>query len=504
VFLREKHNVVAFLTFFLARSTMMTRHLIYFLSVIVVVSLAATIEDSETIIQNENHRNTEEMLAVLDRVHAKCPEITYLYDLPLPSVQQRPLRVIVFSDHPKHHEVLEPEFKYVGNMHGNEVVGRELLLDLAEYLCHEYKVTGNEQVKQLIDNTRIHLMPSMNPDGWEIAAHHAWNETKPGQFKDIATMLKEQGATNWMKGRANANDVDLNRNFPNLDEFIYEYNHYAKHRNNHLDLETFLALTSGKDCHDNTYQVETITMAFWIMQNPFVLSANLHNGDLVANYPYDDSENHLQAYSPSPDDPLFQQLAESYSHTHGKMQSPTKPCSSEVFPDGITNGAAWYPVCGGMQDFNYLASNCYELTLELGCRKFPPGKELAAIWADNKKPLVNFMWQTHLGIKGLIQTEDGEPIFNASIKVYQLVNDNWHYIDHDITSNVDGDYYRLLIDGSYAIQVKKPNYETEVQYVDVKNQPHQYNAQRVDFILRAPSADRVELQRMLKQFMNKY
>jgi hypothetical protein len=27
-------------------------------------------------------------------------------------------------------------------------------------------------------------------DGWEIAASHAWNVTKPGQFKDIETMLK--------------------------------------------------------------------------------------------------------------------------------------------------------------------------------------------------------------------------------------------------------------------------------------------------------------------------
>ena len=40
-----------------------------------------------------------------------------------------------------------------------------------------------------------------------------------------------------------------------------------------------------------------------------------------------------------------------------------------------------------------------------------------------------------MGIKGIIENEDGEPIFNASIKVYQLINDNWQYIDHDVTSS---------------------------------------------------------------------
>lgn len=90
------------------------------------------------------------------------------------------------------------------------------------------------------------------------------------------------------EGRENANGIDLNRNFPDQ---------YRVTKDNEIQ------------------QPETSAVMKWILSEPFVLSANLHGGSLVANYPYDDNaENTDGIYSKSPDDALFRKLASVYSN----------------------------------------------------------------------------------------------------------------------------------------------------------------------------------------------
>ncbi|XP_056297404.1 carboxypeptidase D [Pseudoliparis swirei] len=378
--------------------------------------------------QEFRHHSYADMELFLRKYSSEFPSIVHLYSAGR-SVEDRELYVMVISDNPTVHEHGEPEFKYIANMHGNEVVGRELLLNLIEYLCRNYG--SDPEVTRLVNNTRIHIMPSMNPDGYEVAT---------------------EGDARGYKGRNNSNKLDLNRNFP----------------------DQFFTIREPR-------QPETIAVMNWVKSIPFALSANLHGGSLVVNYPYDDDKDGLSEYSRSPDDSVFKQVSRAYSRENPLMHNG-HPCADmyrgEYFQDGITNGANWYNVPGGMQDWNYLNTNCFEVTIELSCVKYPMSKELPKYWEQNRRALLQFIQQVHGGVKGTVSDfRDGTGIPNATISVEE--------IDHNVTTAQTGDYWRLLVPGTYSITASAHGYKPVRTYATVSKD----HVEMVDFKLTRLHSD---------------
>ena len=150
------------------------------------------------------------------------------------------------------------------------------------------------------------------------------------------------------------------------------------------------------------------------------------------------------AISKTPDHKLFKHLASVYASNHADMSQQT--CRARNFPNGITNGAEWYVLKGGMQDFNYLFTNCFEITVELSCCKYPKASDLPIEWKKNVKSLIKFIENVHIGVKGHVFKSDGTPVQNA----YVVVMGN----DKVVKTTERGEYWRLLLPGSYTIFAK--------------------------------------------------
>ncbi|XP_007900933.1 carboxypeptidase M-like [Callorhinchus milii] len=369
-----------------------------------------------------SYHHTAKLDSFLCDVNQSYPSITHLYSIGK-SVEGRNLWVVAIGETPKYHRVGIPEVKYIGNIHGNEAVSREMLLHLIDYLVTSY---GNDtNITKLISSARIHILPSMNPDGFEASV---------------------VGKCGGKLGRYNKNHVDLNRNFP----------------------DAFGNNTSPR-------QPETEAIMSWIRRETFVLSASLHGGAILTAYPFDNNEEGINRYSECPDDDVFKALAKVYSINHSIMHKGNF-CKMK-FQDGVTNGAEWYIVKGSMQDYNYVWGHCYELTIELSCCKYPAAKHLPVYWKQNRAALLLLIKHVHLGLKGRVLDQKGNPISNAIVK---LVGRNSIY---PYETNSLGEYYRLLLPGHYTFQIEAKGFKPLNQTVEVRDSVSDYSATPHNFVL---------------------
>lgn len=325
------------------------------------------------------------------------------------SVEGREMWVLEISDKPGVDEP-EPNFKYVANMHGNEPLGRQLLIRLAGWLCEEYlKPDGDTDAREIVDHMHLHLLFSMNPDGFH------------------------------KHSRGNAHGKDLNRDFP--DQYtpsgIFKENWSQR-------------------------QPETANLMRWSMATHFVASASFHEGALVANYPWDGSSDRRTHYAECPDDGAYRQLALAYSQVHPVMRN------SQQFKQGITNGAQWYPLYGGMQDWNYLVGKCLDITVEMNDRKWPDASQLSRLFDEHLRSLLQLpLAAAYGGIRGFIRNGKGLPL-GGSVVVQGAQHPSSLSSELSVpSSDTSGIYFRPLPPGKYNVTASAAGYHSESSMVEV-------------------------------------
>ena len=295
----------------------------------------------------------------------------------------------------------KPSFLYTSSMHGDELAGYILSLRLIDHILNGY---GNTlKLTQLVDNIDIWINPLANPDG-----------AYAGGNQDV-----------WSATRFNADTIDLNRNYPDPQD--------------------------GPHPDGNLYQNETNIFMGLADTVSFTISANMHSGAEVCNYPWDTWSN-LTA-----DDSWWQYVSREYvdscqansGNGYFEWSNGLNP-----FANGVVNGYDWYEVIGGRQDYMNYFKYCREFTLELSDDKTPDPNDLPELWDANYPSLLNYIEQSLFGLRGIVTDSiTGLPL-KAKVEILNHDIDSSH-----VYSNLPiGNYHRHLYQGNYDVNFSKSGY----------------------------------------------
>lgn len=247
----------------------------------------------------------------------------------------------------------EPKLFFHANMHGDEVVGRELMIYLIRELVSNYG--RDPRITKLVNHAQIFIMPSHNPDGFHL------------------------------RRRSNANGYDLNRDFP--DQF-----------------------TSPADSTQGR-QIETAHMIRLADKHHFLYGINWHGGAVCINLPWDNMRN--TAENKFGDDGFFKPIARQYA----RLNPPMYQNHGGNFDHGLTYGYEWYPINGGINDWFAHFRRSVQAIVELSNTKWPAAQYLPDYWEENKEAMLSYLEHGLRGIHVRVTDTSGNPIPNATIEV---------------------------------------------------------------------------------------
>lgn len=344
----------------------------------------------------------EGYIDIMNQFGADYPDLCQVFSIGQ-TVEGRALMFVRISDNVGVEEG-EAKVMYTSSMHGDELTGYIMTLRLIEYLLENYGT--DDRITEMVNSLDIFINPLANPDG-----------TYAGGNNTV------YGAT-----RYNANNVDLNRNYPDIEE--------------------------GPHPDGNQWQTETVHFMQLAEDYRFVLSANFHGGAEVFNYPWD------TWYQRHADDDWWYDVAgRSFADTIHEYTPPESDYFTFML-NGVTNGYDWYSISGGRQDFMNGFYQCREVTIEISDIKTPAANDLPDYWDWLHRSMLNYLEQAYYGIQGVVtDSETGDPV-KAKITI-ENHDDEW---SHVFAYESTGNYYRPIKEGSYTVTVSAPCYDPQTFY----------------------------------------
>ena len=334
-------------------------------------------------------------VALMDSFALEYPDLCTIVDIGS-TVQGRQLLFAKISANVNQEEN-EPEVQYSSSMHGDETTGYVLMLHLIDYLLSNYGT--DPEVTNILDNEEVWINPLANPDG----TYHGGDNSVYGAI------------------RYNANNIDLNRNFPDP--------------------------AAGQHPDGQSWQPETIAMMSFFAEHSFTISANFHGGAEVVNYPWDTWQRR------HPDDSWWINTARAYADT---VHSHAPSGYMDDLNNGITNGYDWYRVMGGRQDFMTYFKHGREVTIELSTTKLLPSGQLPTYWGYNENSFLQYLENALYGIRGIVTDASSGLPLAAKIEVLNHDADS-----SDVRTDPQiGDYHRMIAPGTYSLRYSAPGYIT--------------------------------------------
>ena len=310
----------------------------------------------------------------------------------------------------------KPKFLYTSTIHGDETTGWMLMLRFIDYLLENPTLP---ECANILNNVDLYVGPNTNPDG----TYHGGNNNV-------------NDAT-----RYNAQGIDMNRNYAD------------PHGSAHPD--------------GNPYASETEWFMQFAQENNFVMGANYHGGAEVMNYPWDNT------YTLHADDAWWQLV----SHEYADLCHAVNSNYMTDYNNGITNGAQWYMIGGGRQDYMNGYAQCREETIECSNTKLPAGSQMPTFWNINKNAIFAYVNQCLNGIHGtVVDAESKAPIGGATVTLMGH-DDQYSTVSTQLPG---GDFHRPVKAGTYTLRITKNGYEAyETQVTVADNEAVTINAQMV-------------------------